>query len=38
MDSMGYGGRLGEFAMDMLVLEMVVNDEGPNCGFENIRY
>ena len=26
-DSTGYGGRLGNFAMDMLDLEMVIKDE-----------
>ena len=27
MDLTGYGGRLGDFTMDMLGLEMDVNDE-----------
>ena len=34
-DSTGYGGRLGDFSMDMLGLEMVVNDEENGCGFED---
>ena len=34
-DSTGYGGRLGDLAMDMLDLEMVINDEENGCGFED---
>ena len=37
MDSMQYGGRLGDFAVDMLDLEIVVNDEENKCGFEDQR-
>ena len=33
MDLSGYGGCLGDIAMDMLYLEMVVNDEETACGF-----
>ena len=33
-DSTGYGGHLGDLAMDTLALEMVVSDEENGCGFK----
>ena len=35
MDSTGYGGRLGDFTVDTLGSEMVVNAEENSCGFED---
>ena len=33
----GYGGQLGDFAMDTLYSEMVLNDEENGCRFEDSR-
>ena len=34
-DSTGYGGRLEDFALDMLDLEMVIDDEENVHGFDD---